>query len=109
MRYTIYLSIALLLGSCASSPPGPIRPEDGSASRRQGIEHLEPPDPESQHCLALAMYWEARGEGRQGMLAVGSVVLNRVRDQRFPNSVCGVVYEGGEKPPCQFSFEMFSA
>ena len=50
------------------------------------------------------MYWEARGEGQRGMLAVGSVVLNRVADDRFPNTACGVVYEGGETPPCQFSW-----
>ncbi len=59
---------------------------------------------EAKICLALAMYWEARGEGDRGMLAVGSVVLNRVESQYFPNSVCGVVYEGGETPPCQFSW-----
>ena len=50
------------------------------------------------------MYWEARGEGRTGMLAVGSVVLNRVADDRFPDTACGVVYQGGETPPCQFSW-----
>lgn len=50
------------------------------------------------------MYWEARGEGREGMLAVGSVVLNRVADSRFPDSACNVVYQGGETPPCQFSW-----
>ena len=50
------------------------------------------------------MYWEARGEGRRGMLAVGSVVLNRVDDHRFPDNACGVVFEGGETPPCQFSW-----
>jgi spore germination cell wall hydrolase CwlJ-like protein len=61
-------------------------------------------DARSQQCLALALYWEARGEGSQGMLAVSSVVLNRVEDERFPDSVCGVVYEGGESPPCQFSW-----
>jgi spore germination cell wall hydrolase CwlJ-like protein len=38
------------------------------------------------------------------MAAVGSVVLNRVEDARFPNTPCGVVYEGGETPPCQFSW-----
>jgi spore germination cell wall hydrolase CwlJ-like protein len=38
------------------------------------------------------------------MLAVGSVVLNRVDDQRFPDSACEVVYQGGETPPCQFSW-----
>ena len=58
----------------------------------------------ARNCLALAMYWEARGEGDRGMLAVGSVVLNRVENRQFPNSVCAVVYEGGETPPCQFSW-----
>lgn len=61
-------------------------------------------NPNDQQCLALAMYWEARGEGKRGMQAVGSVVLNRVADHRFPNSVCAVVRDGGEHPPCQFSW-----
>ncbi len=56
------------------------------------------------HCLAQAMYWEGRGEGREGMIAIGSVVLNRVKDGGHPKSVCGVVREGGESPPCAFSF-----
>ncbi|MEM1433991.1 MAG: cell wall hydrolase [Pseudomonadota bacterium] len=55
-------------------------------------------------CLALAMYWEAKAEGERGMLAVGHVVLNRVRHERFPNRVCAVVKQGGEQPPCQFSW-----
>ncbi|MCR9261829.1 MAG: cell wall hydrolase [Pseudomonadaceae bacterium] len=55
-------------------------------------------------CLALAMYWEARGEGVVGMQAVGEVVLNRVADHRFPASACAVVKQGGERPPCQFSW-----
>jgi len=54
--------------------------------------------------MALAMYWEARGEGIVGMQAVGEVVLNRVEDQRFPASACAVVKQGGERPPCQFSW-----
>ncbi|MGI9308724.1 MAG: cell wall hydrolase, partial [Gammaproteobacteria bacterium] len=61
-------------------------------------------DSKAQQCMAMVMYWEARGEGRKGMFAVGSVVLNRVDDPRFPNSVCDVVYQGGESPPCQFSW-----
>ena len=56
------------------------------------------------HCLAMNMYWEARGEGRRGMLAVGWVVMNRVRSPEFPATICGVVYQGGEQPPCQFSW-----
>lgn len=57
-----------------------------------------------QHCLALALYWEARGESDRGMGAVAAVVLNRVADRRFPDTVCGVVKQGGETPPCQFSW-----
>jgi spore germination cell wall hydrolase CwlJ-like protein len=55
-------------------------------------------------CLALAMYWEAKSEGRDGMLAVASVVLNRVAHPEFPDTVCAVVKQGGEAPPCQFSW-----
>jgi len=57
-----------------------------------------------QQCLALALYWEARGEGRNGMIAVGWTVLNRVRSRDFPSTPCAVVRQGGEQPPCQFSW-----
>lgn len=57
-----------------------------------------------QQCLALAIYWEARGEGRTGMVAVGWTVLNRVRSSDFPATPCAVVTQGGERPPCQFSW-----
>ena len=59
---------------------------------------------DEQHCLALALYWEARGEGRHGMIAVGWTVLNRVRSEHFPATPCEVVRQGGEQPPCQFSW-----
>src|SRR5690606_7807258 len=44
-------------------------------------------------CLTQAAYYEARGEGRDGMKAVAQVVLNRVRHSAYPNTVCGVVYQ----------------
>jgi spore germination cell wall hydrolase CwlJ-like protein len=56
------------------------------------------------HCLALALYFEAKTEGAEGMLAVASVVLNRVAHPEFPSTVCAVVTDGGEQPPCQFSW-----
>ena len=55
-------------------------------------------------CLALAPYWEAKTEGPEGMRAVASVVLNRVAHPEFPDTVCAVVTQGGEQPPCQFSW-----
>lgn len=59
---------------------------------------------EEQHCLALSLYWEARGEGRRGMVAVGWTVLNRVDSSLFPGTPCAVVLQGGERGPCQFSW-----
>lgn len=56
-------------------------------------------------CLTQAAYYEARGEGRDGMRAVVQVVLNRVRHPAFPKSVCSVVFQGaGRRTGCQFSF-----
>ena len=56
-------------------------------------------------CLTQAAYYEARGEGSDGMRAVVQVVLNRARHPAFPRSVCGVVFQGsGRRVGCQFSF-----
>ena len=57
-------------------------------------------------CLALNIYFEARGEPDLGKIAVGHVVLNRVADKRFPETVCDVIRQGGEKVlnRCQFSW-----
>ncbi len=60
----------------------------------------------SQDCLAQAIYYEARSESEEGQRAVAQVVLNRVRHPAYPNSVCGVVYQGPMRPGggCQFTF-----
>ncbi len=57
-------------------------------------------------CLALNIYFEARGEPDLGKIAVAHVVLNRVDDKRFPTTVCGVVRQGGEQKMhrCKFSW-----
>lgn len=44
-------------------------------------------------CLALNVYFEARGEPRAGQYAVAEVTMNRVASPRYPDSVCDVVYE----------------
>lgn len=58
------------------------------------IEPKQLVDWESVECLALNMYHEARGEGLDGKLAVAHVTMNRVGHRSFPNTVCGVVYQG---------------
>ena len=58
-----------------------------------------------QQCLAEAVYYEARSERLPGQKAVAEVVLNRVNNKHFPNTICGVVYDGAERTSgCQFSF-----
>lgn len=55
-------------------------------------------------CLAAAMIYEA-GDDATGELAVGQVVLNRLRHPAFPKTVCGVVFQGQERATgCQFTF-----
>ena len=51
-------------------------------------------DNEHVKCLALNMYHEARDQGTAGKLAVSAVVMNRVNDSRFPNTICEVIKQG---------------
>ena len=46
-----------------------------------------------RYLLAKVIYAEARGESYTGQVAIGAVVLNRVEDSRFPNTIAGVVYQ----------------
>lgn len=50
-------------------------------------------------CMAVAIFFEARAEPIVGMEAVANVIINRVEDSRYPDTVCDVVWE-----PYQFSF-----
>jgi len=67
---------------------------------------------EALMCLALNVYFEARSENMASQLAVSLVVMNRVEDHRFPDTVCQVVKQGityknsGQPVPnkCQFSW-----
>jgi len=58
-----------------------------------------------ERCLAQAVYFEARSEPVDGQIAVAQVVLNRVANPRYPDTVCGVVFQGERRRDrCQFSF-----
>lgn len=45
--------------------------------------------------MARAINGEARGEPYEGQVAVGAVILNRVKNSQFPNTVAGVIYQSG--------------
>ncbi len=58
-----------------------------------------------EKCLADAIYYESRGEALKGQEAVAQVVLNRVFSGKYPDNVCGVVYQDSNRYlRCQFSF-----
>ena len=66
---------------------------------------------DEKKCLTENIYFEARGQGQAGWLAVAQVTLNRVEDRRFPNTVCevvkqGLTYASGQpiRNKCQFSW-----
>ena len=59
----------------------------------------------AHYCLTATLYYEAASESDDGMRGVAQVVLNRVRHPSFPNTVCGVVFQGSQRAlVCQFTF-----
>ena len=49
-------------------------------------------------CLALNTYHEAKNQSMIGQVATAQVVMNRVADSRFPNTICEVVKQGPHRP-----------
>jgi spore germination cell wall hydrolase CwlJ-like protein len=92
-------------------PTEPPKPESASATLAQDSHvkasrsrHSRKSD-KALRCLALNVYHEARSEPVVGQVAVAAVTLNRVASGAFPDSVCGVVEQGGqERNHCQFSW-----
>jgi len=96
-----------------SAPPVPAMPSEQLAYARANTpamgnfsttDAIEVSDKELW-CLATAIYFEARGETYRGQVAVAQVVLNRVEDHRYPDTICGVVFQNQHRRnACQFSF-----
>jgi spore germination cell wall hydrolase CwlJ-like protein len=59
----------------------------------------------AEHCLAQAIYFEARAEPVKGQIGVAQVVLNRAFSPYYPGDVCGVVFQNAHRHlSCQFTF-----
>ena len=86
---------------------GPVTAAITAAQPLLALSTTRSPDDAARaiECLTAAVYYEARSQSDDGQRAVAQVVLNRVRDRAFPDSVCGVVYQGStRRTGCQFSF-----
>lgn len=65
-----------------------------------GKREAPKPAPRAEiECLARAMYFESNRTSRDGMIAVGSVVMNRVDAGAFPNTICDVVSQKNQFAP----------
>ena len=74
-----------------------------SPAERLGLD--EAGRAKAEKCLAEAIYFESRGEAVQGQMAVAQVILNRAFSGKYPNTVCGVVYQNAHRHlACQFTF-----
>lgn len=79
--------------------------EDPLYSRERLGAMSNPSGGKQWQCLTEALYFEARGETLKGIFGVAEVILNRVDDRRYPNSVCKVINQGtGERYRCQFTY-----
>ena len=105
--------LAALLAGCALAPPGAASRAEAAAAPAPSLAAAPAPDrpgaPDAPltdplTCLARTVYFETRGRGEREQTAVAWVVLNRVRDEGFPDGVCAVIKQGGPARPCQFGW-----
>nr|WP_298411867.1 cell wall hydrolase [uncultured Halomonas sp.] len=92
--------VASTHGNASSSAPEAITKSEAQAVDPAGDEPLD----DAITCLARTVYWETRGVGTEDMEAVANVVMNRLGQEGFPDTVCGIVRQGGEQGACQFSW-----
>ena len=99
MLFGAGVALPLFVMPAAGGPSLPVMAKAGERMATAGREMME------RTCLALALYHEARGEPLVGQIAVAATILNRVASRAYPDSICGVVFEGALRPTgCQFTF-----
>jgi len=108
------LAIILATASAAIGASLTYRPSTDKVAVKPAVQVAEAPKPVTdavmaqllaEHkCLSEALYYEARGEGAGGQKAVAEVVFHRMNRGNYGHSICAVVYEGKDRPGCQFSF-----
>jgi len=108
------MAIVLATASAAIGASLTYHPSMDKVALKPAVQVAEAPKPVAdvvmtqllaEHkCLSEALYYEARGEGAGGQKAVAEVVFHRMNHGNYGHSICAVVYEGKDKPGCQFSF-----
>ena len=77
-----------------SGKPQPLILQPGSLDHSRALK-----------CLTDAIYYESANEPDSGQRGVAQVIINRMRHPTYPNTICGVIYQGSERRTgCQFSY-----
>jgi len=95
---TIYPGQALLIPKQSSSAQTAATTASRSGNSSAAAQHAAVSSKlsaEELELLAKIVYGEARGESYEGQVAVAAVVLNRVKNPNFPNTIKGVIYQPG--------------
>ncbi|MDQ2084959.1 spore cortex-lytic enzyme [Herbivorax sp. ANBcel31] len=90
-----YRAVRLFQSTNGLTVDGIVGPETLTALGLPTGDTTPNPADKDLNLMAHIIHGEARGEPYTGQVAVGAVVLNRVRDSRFPNTIAGVVYQPG--------------
>ncbi|MCM5555433.1 cell wall hydrolase [Pleomorphomonas sp. NRK KF1] len=99
----MFASLFAMPGDKPEPPPPVVRPGDHWWAANPLPANVW--DDAQQKCLAEAIYFESRSEPRKGQIAVAQVVLNRVKNPAYPETICKVVYQNRDmRNECQFSF-----
>jgi len=98
LSITLSILALPLLAACTANLPGNFSPPPivGAPTTDRAISVSDAPaiarfSNSEKQCLARAMYFESNRSSASGMLAVGTVVMNRVASSQFDNSICAVV------------------
>ena|GEM_PF-1698253 len=83
--FGLFLSFSFTAGTAAETYPSGFSSLSCSKSDRNPLK-----------CLVCSIYFEARGEDRSGQVDAGRVMITRVLDARFPDTMCGVVWQKGQ-------------
>lgn len=105
-RHAVVAAVLAVLAGCETGEKPP--PSYDLAAVAPAPTTVQPPPvaPSERDCLAEAIYFEGRGEQREGQIAIAHVVLNRAAAKGFPRQACDVIREGegNGKGQCQFSW-----
>jgi len=102
-HYWIFLLLLTLfvgvLNSCTQPVPAIAFKQDKTPIEATIVVQEDTYTLEQKECVVEALYHEVRGESRESIIAVASVIKNRVNSKKYPNSYCEVVQQ-----PKQFSY-----